>query len=250
MRQNDHFWQLCVDVTTLALGSRPRQGVARLWAKRKTRESHHMLLGMPKSVREWTLTLPRELHVGSWNPKWTPKSSKCNCKGQNPSTRRVLYIIEKLLKPKCLKWGRIAHLNIWNTSYEPKKGRESNWQFDSRPLKVGNQPNFLACKKRATYYWKAFGNGYNISSDLIAIGGLHTKLWAPKLMGIPAVGISGLALGSPRTKSHLDVAPMERRIIYYKGGRWWLPPSPGRGEFYKSELPMARPSTKSAPTMH
>jgi hypothetical protein len=27
-----------------------------------------------------------------------------------------------------------------------RKGRESNWQFDSRPLKVGNRPDFLACK--------------------------------------------------------------------------------------------------------
>ncbi len=31
-------------IATLALGSRLRQGVARLWAKRETRESHHMLL--------------------------------------------------------------------------------------------------------------------------------------------------------------------------------------------------------------
>jgi hypothetical protein len=31
------------------------------------------------------------------------------------------------------------------------------------------------------------------------------------------VGISGLPLGSPRTKSHLDVAPVERRKVYYKG---------------------------------
>jgi hypothetical protein len=31
------------------------------------------------------------------------------------------------------------------------------------------------------------------------------------------MGISGLPFGSPRTKSHLDVAPMERRRVYYKG---------------------------------
>jgi hypothetical protein len=30
-------------VATLALGSQPKQGVARLWAKKKTQESHHML---------------------------------------------------------------------------------------------------------------------------------------------------------------------------------------------------------------
>jgi hypothetical protein len=36
------------DVATLALGSQPKQGVARLRAKWKTRESHHMLLGVQR----------------------------------------------------------------------------------------------------------------------------------------------------------------------------------------------------------
>jgi hypothetical protein len=31
------------------------------------------------------------------------------------------------------------------------------------------------------------------------------------------MGISRLPLGSPETKSHLDVAPVERRKVYYKG---------------------------------
>jgi hypothetical protein len=26
--------------------------------------------------------------------------------------------------------------------------------------------------------------------------------------------------------------------VYYTGGRWWLPPSPGCGEFCESELPV------------
>jgi hypothetical protein len=37
----------------------------------------------------------------------------------------------------------MTHLDISNTSYGQKKGRESNWQFDSRPLKVKNRPEFL-----------------------------------------------------------------------------------------------------------
>jgi hypothetical protein len=57
-------------------------------------------------------------------------------------------------------------------------------------------------------------------------------------------------LGVPGQKGHLDVAPVERRRVYYKGGRWWLPPSPGRGESCVFELPMVRPSTKNVPTMH
>jgi len=34
------------NVATLALGSRPRQGLARLQAKKEARESHRMLPGM------------------------------------------------------------------------------------------------------------------------------------------------------------------------------------------------------------
>jgi hypothetical protein len=37
----------------------------------------------------------------------------------------ALYINGKLLERRCLKWARIAHLDIWNTSYGHKKGRES-----------------------------------------------------------------------------------------------------------------------------
>ncbi len=36
-----------------------------------------------------------------------------------------------------------------------KKGWESNCQFDSRPVKVTNHSDFLACRWRVTYRWKA-----------------------------------------------------------------------------------------------
>jgi len=45
----------------LALGSRPRQGLAKVWAKYEAWESHFMLMGVQECVREWTLTLPSEL---------------------------------------------------------------------------------------------------------------------------------------------------------------------------------------------
>jgi hypothetical protein len=35
-------------VATLALGSQPRQGLARLWAKKEAHESHHMLTGVQR----------------------------------------------------------------------------------------------------------------------------------------------------------------------------------------------------------
>jgi hypothetical protein len=48
--------------------------------------------------------------------------------------------------------------------------------------------------------------------------------------------VSGLLFGSPGKKCHWDVgaAGVTQRILY--GGRWWLPPSPGRGEFCESKI--------------
>jgi hypothetical protein len=34
------------DVATLALGSRPKQGLVKVWAKNETQKSHFMLLGV------------------------------------------------------------------------------------------------------------------------------------------------------------------------------------------------------------
>jgi len=133
--------------------------------------------------------------------------------GSKPNGRGVLNTIENLLKHKCLKWAPITHLDTSNTSYGEKKGRESNWHFDFLPLKVRNRPDFLVYRWRATYHWKALDEGYNFALDLISIGGLHAKLWGPKVVEVSTLGISGLPFGGPGTKCHLDVGLMERHKV-------------------------------------
>jgi len=54
-------------------------------------------------------------------------------------------------------------------SYGQKKGRESNWQFNSRPLKVGNRPFSDLRIESAICRWKDLNKGYKFGSDLIAI---------------------------------------------------------------------------------
>ncbi len=120
------------------------------------------------------------------------------------------------------KMGSHDHFDIWNTSYGQKKGWESNWQFDSQPLKVGNRANCLECRWHLTYRWKALDKGYNFALDVISIRGLHTKLWGPKVVGVPTLGISGLPFGSPGTNCHLDVGFMKRHRIYYKGEHYYI----------------------------
>jgi hypothetical protein len=111
----------------------------------------------------------------------TPKNSELDCRGQNTSHWGVLYTIGKVLKFKCPKWPRMSHLNIYSSSYGLKKGRESNWQFDSQPLKVGNRPESDVCRRSATWRWKALKESYKISLDFISIQGLSKKLWMPKI---------------------------------------------------------------------
>jgi hypothetical protein len=50
------------------LGSRTRQRLTRVWAKREARESHLMLPRMCENLNEWTPTLPSEL------PPWELES--------------------------------------------------------------------------------------------------------------------------------------------------------------------------------
>jgi hypothetical protein len=104
-----------------------------------------------------------------------------------------------------------VHLDICSTSHGKKKGRESNWQFNSQPLKVGNWPNPGVCRVSATHRWKTLKESYKFALDLIPIGGLNKKLWTRKILGVQTGTISGLLLGSLGTKSHSDVGVTERR---------------------------------------
>ncbi len=108
-------------------------------------------------------------HVGSWSLKRTPKFSERDYRGQNLSPRRVLYIIGKLLKRRCLSETQVI-----------------------TKRKVENRPDFLMCRWCVTYLWKALNEGYNFTLNCIAIGGLHRKLCTSKVARISIVGISRL----------------------------------------------------------
>jgi hypothetical protein len=94
----------------------------------------------------------------------------------------------------------MSHLDIGSPNYGKKKGWESNWQFDSQPIKVGNQPKYDVIRWSATRRWKALKESYKIASDLIPIRGLSKKLWMPKVPRVQTGTISGLHFGSPEKK--------------------------------------------------
>ncbi len=57
------FYRL-LNVATLALNSRPRQRLAKVWAKYETQESIFMLLGVQESVRDHTVKWAPTLGIG------------------------------------------------------------------------------------------------------------------------------------------------------------------------------------------
>jgi hypothetical protein len=111
----------------------------------------------------------------------------------------------------------MSHLDIYNSSYGQKKGRESNWQFDSWPLNVGNRPLPDVYSRSATWRWKALEESYNFGWNLVPIRAWGEKLWMPKIPGVQTGTISGLHFGSPGKKSHSDVASARSCRKYYKG---------------------------------
>ncbi len=110
----------------------------------------------------------------------------------------------------------MSHLDIYSPSYGQKKGQESNWQFDSRPLKVGNRPVPDVRSGSATWRWKSLFEGYKFGSDLVPIGGWGEELQSPKVLGVQTGTISGLHFESLGKKSHSDATPVGERTVYYR----------------------------------
>jgi len=195
------------------------------------------------STKAVTLSQPHFGQVWGWSPtlgkvgdlesSGTPECSELDSKGQNTSHWGVLGVVGKVLKRRSRKCPRIGNSDIYSPSYGQKKGRESNWQFDSRPLKVGNRGLPDIRSKRATSRWKDLDEGYNFGLDLVAIQVYSRELWRFKVPGVSPGQFVPFGC-SPRN--------VAQKILY--GGWWWHPPSPGRGESCGPKCPWLVPTPK------
>ncbi len=186
----------------------------------------------------WSPTLGKSEDLES---SGTPECSELDSKAQNTSHWGVLGVIGKVLKRRCRKWPRIGHLEICSPSYGQKKGRESNWQFDSRPLKVGNRPLPDLRIKSSIRRWKDLDAGYKFGWDLVAIGRRSRELWAPK--------VPGLQRRNPGKKWHSGVGAAESRRVYYREYGGGILPRSGPWCVSWSKVPMACLNTQGCPGM-
>jgi hypothetical protein len=151
-----------INVATLTLGSWPRQRFARVRAKRSVRECENEDSHSQVSS-----------HFGNWSPGGLPNLQKAITKVKTPRIKDFFYIIEKLLKCRCLKWARMTHLDICNTSYGKKKGQESKLAIWFPTTKVENQPDFV----RASGVWHAVGKISTRATTLLQTSS-RSKVWA------------------------------------------------------------------------
>jgi len=159
----------------------------------------------------------------------TPENSELDYRGQNTLHWGVLYTVGKVLKCRCPKWPHMSHLNIYNPSYGQKKGQKSNWQFDSRPLKVGLQKEcdmvLESFQRELQDYFRPHPNWRS-----------EQEVMDAQSPGNPTQDSFGTPPWESREKMLFgcSLCGVTQKILY--GGRWWLPPSPGRGESSESKV--------------
>jgi hypothetical protein len=185
-------------------------------------------------VWEWRLTLPSELPFWELESWWTLELSESNCASQNTSHWKVSYIIGKLLKCKCLKWACMTHLDICNTSYGKRKAGSQTGKLPTTKCWESTRPPCVqvACDTPLESSWwelqLCFRPRPNRRSE-------HEVI-APQSSGSYNLGSFGTPLWESRDKKPFGCSRRgEVQSILY-GGRWCLPPRPGRGESYESEV--------------
>jgi hypothetical protein len=85
------------------------------------------------------------------------------------------------------------------------------------PTSKSRESTWFRCVQVMCNSKKVINEGYSFASNLISIRGLHAKLWAPKVTGIPIVGISGLHLGVLGQNVIWMWASWFKDRVYYKG---------------------------------
>jgi hypothetical protein len=173
---------------------------------------------------------PNTPKVGDLESSGTPECLEFDSKAQNTSHWGVLGVIGKVLKRRYRKWPRISHLDICSPSYGQTKGLESNWQFDSRPLKVANRPAPNMRWGSATRPWKDLDKGYNIGSNLVPIRGWGEELWLFKVPGVQPRHIRdnfGTPFWESREKNDIQMPLLWVNIEYTIGSMVVASPEPG-----------------------
>ncbi len=106
------------------------------------------------------------------------------------------------------------------------------------------------CKRHAIYNWRALDEAYNFVFRPDCNWRSAREIMRPESHGSLSCGNFGTPTWESWAKCHLDVAPMESCEEYYKGEGGGFPQVRAMMSLVNPRLPVARPNTKSAQTIH
>jgi hypothetical protein len=141
----------------------------------------------------------------------------------------------------------MGHLNICNTSYGKKKGWESNWQFDSRPIKSRESTGPQGVQVKCDTSLENSRQELQVCFRPHPNSRFEKRVTSPQSVKSP----NRDSFGTPPWESW-DKKPFgcrcreeAQRILY--GGRWWLPRVQAVVSLVSPKSPVACPNTKSVP---
>jgi len=108
-------------------------------------------------------------------------------------------------------FGHLKH-KLW-----PKEGPEIKWSVWLPTIKSRESTQFLCVKMACNILLKRSWWGLQLCFRPHLNQRAARKVMAPQSRESPNLGDFGTPLGSPGTKSHLDVGHVERCRVYYKG---------------------------------
>jgi len=98
-------------------------------------------------------------------------------------------------------------------------------------IKSRESPWNTCVQVTSMYCWKALNKGYNFASDLTSSKGLHSKLWASKVLGVPISRILGLPTWESWDKmtsgcslcGQAQIILWRRKVVVSpKSKPWWI----------------------------
>ncbi len=121
---------------------------------------------------------------------------------------------------------------VWvSSSHSLKIGLRHSW-----PLIVRNRLDFLGCRWCVIYRWKRFRWGLQLCFRHHLDRRFAHKIMGPQTCESLNFGNFETPIWESRNKMPFGCGPCVKAHSILEGGRWWFPPSPGRGESCESEF--------------
>jgi hypothetical protein len=194
------------------------------------------------------VSFPREFPLWELESEWTPKFLD-NITGVKTHWIETVFISLKS------SWN----LDVWNGFAWPIWTSETQVMVKRKPgiklavwlltTKSRESTQFPCLQVACHILLEIFRWGLQCYVRPILIGGLQTSLWAPKVVGVQSLKISGFSLGSLGRKCHLDVIIMERHRVYYKEKGGGFPQVQAVVSLVSPSLHVARPNAKNVQTI-